>query len=87
MKNKEYIKEYSKDQYYAQRIKETAHIFQENKWSSFIYRDLLRKIYYRSGYDWSLITVQFRNEDYIWWSYITYKESRTLNRFIDKLEM
>ena len=87
MKNKEYNKKYSKDQYYAQRIKKTAYIMQENKWSCVIYRNLLRKIYNRSGYDWSLITTQFRNEDYIWWSYVTYKESRTLNRFIDKLEM
>ena len=87
MKNKQYNKEYSKDEYYRKRVKEAAYIFREYKLSSCIYLDLLRRIYYRSGYDWSLILVQFRNEDYIWWSYITYKESRTLARFIDKLEM
>ena len=86
MKNK-YNKEHSKDQYYAQRVKKTAYIMQENKWSCFIYHNLLKRIYYRSGYDWPLIKIQFRNEDYIWWSYITYKESRTLHRYIDKLEM
>ena len=87
MKNKQYNKEYSKDQYYTQRVRETAYMFQEYKLSSVIYRNLLRKIHNRSGYNWSLILIQFRNEDYIWWSYVTYKESRTLNRFIDKLEM
>ena len=80
-------KEYSKDRYYEQRIKKTAYIFQERKFSYFIYRDLLKRIYYRSGYDWAVVKLHFRNEDYIWWSYITFKESRTLNRFIDKLEM
>ena len=87
MKNKQYNKEYSKDKYYRRRVKETHYIFQEYKLSSLIYQDLLRRIYHRSGYDWSLILIQFRNEDYIWWSSVTYKESRTLNRFIDKLEM
>ena len=77
----------SKDKYYTERIKETSYIFQEDKLSNFIYRNLLRKIYHRSGYDWSLVTVQFRNEDYIWWSYITYRETRELHRFIDQLEM
>ena len=80
-------KEYNKDKYYTQRVKETAYIFQEYKLSSVIYRDLLWKIYHRSGYDWSLILIQFRNEDYIWWSYVTYKQSRALARFIDILEM
>ena len=87
MKNLRYKKEYNKDQYYVQRIKETAYIFQEYKLSSFIYLDLLRKIYYRSGYDWSFVIKQFRKEDYIWWSYTNYKENRKLHRFIDKLEM
>ena len=85
MKNLRYKKEYNKDQYYVQRIKETAYIFQEYKLSSVIYRDLLRKIYYRSGYDWSFVKKQFRNEDYIWWSYTNYKENRKLHRFIDEL--
>ena len=79
--------ERSKDHYYTQRIKNTAYMFQERKTSNVRYLDLLRRIYNRSGYDWSLIVVQFKNEDYIWWSYINFRESRTLNRFIDKLEM
>ena len=80
-------KEYSKDEYYTWRVKQAAYIFQEYKRSSGIYLDLLRRIYHRSGYDWSLILIQFRNEDYIWWSYITYQQSRELRRFIDILEM
>ena len=82
-----YNKEYSKDEYYRWRVKQTAYIFQEYKPNCGIYLDLLRRIYHRSGYDWSLILVQFRNEDYIWWSYISYQQSRELRRFIDILEM
>ena len=87
MIKQQYNKEYSKDEYYTRRVKQTAYIFQEYKLSSRIYLDLLKKIYHRSGYNWSLILIQFRNEDYIWWSYITYTESRKLTRFIDILEM
>ena len=87
MQNKQYNKEYSKDKYYTQRVKETAYIFKEYKLSALIYQNLLQKIYHRSGYDWSLISIQFRNEDYIWWSYITFRQTRTLARFTDVLEM
>ena len=78
---------YNKDEYYKQKVKQTAYIFQQWKLSSRIYLDLLTRIYNRSGYNWSLISIQFRNEDYIWWSYITYQENRKLRRFIDILEM
>ena len=79
-------KEYNKDTYYKRKIQITAYIFKEYKLSSVIYRDLLRKIYH-SSYNWSLIRDEFRNEDYVWWSYSNYKENPTFNRFIDILEM
>ena len=78
---------YNKDEYYKQKVKQTAYIFQQWKLSSRIYLDLLTRIYNRSGYNWSLISIEFRNEDYIWWSYITYQENHKLRRFIDILEM
>ena len=65
MIKQQYNKKYSKDEYYTRRVKQTAYIFQEYKLSSRIYLDLLKKIYHRSGYNWSLILIQFRNEDYI----------------------
>ena len=87
MIKQKYNKEYNKDEYYKRKVKQTAYIFQQSKLSSRIYFDLLKRIYNRSGYNWSLISIQFRNEDYIWWSYITYQENPKLRRFIDILEM
>ena len=79
--------EYSKYKYYKRKVTQTAYIFQQSRVSSRIYFDLLKRIYNRSGYNWSLISVQFRYEDYVWWSYITYQENPKLRRFIDILEM
>ena len=87
MIKQKYNEEYNKDEYYKRKVKQTAYIFQQSKLSSRIYFDLLKRIYNRSGYNWSLISIQFRNEDYIWWSYITYQENPKLRRFIDILEM
>ena len=76
----------SKEEYYRRRVKQTSYFTQEWKIASRINLDLLRKIYNRSGYNWSLILIQFRNEDYVWWSYNTY-QCPNLRRFIDILEM
>ena len=80
-------KEYNKDTYYTQRIKQSAYIFKSYRLSSVIYRDLLQKIYLRSGYVWSIISLKFHNEDYIWWSYTNFIENRRLMRLVDELEM
>ena len=89
-----YNKEYSKDeyykykiQYYKRKIEKTDYIFQQSRISSRIYFPLLKRIYNRSGYNWSLVSNQFRHEDYVWWSYVNYQENRKLRRFIDILEM
>ena len=80
-------KEYNKDQYYTRKVKESAYIFQGYRLSSVIYQDLLRKIYNRSGYVWSVISFQFQNEDYIWWSWTNFIQNRKLSRLADELEM
>lgn len=80
-------KEYSKDQYYNQKLKKTTHLFTGYKLSCVIYRDLLKKIYNRSGYVWSVISYKFPNEDYIWWSWSNFTENRRLTRLVDELEM
>ena len=83
---KQINRQMGKDYYYNQRVKQTSYISQEWKIASRINFNLLKKIYNRSGYCWSLISIQFRNEDYVWWSYITYQNPK-LRRFIDILEM
>ena len=79
-------KEYSKDQYYTQKVKSTTYML-GYRLSSVIYRDLLQKIYNRSGYIWSVISFQFQNEDYVWWSWVNFVENRRLTRLVDELEM
>ena len=78
--------DYSKDQYYKSRVIKTAY-FIGSSTSCRLNAELLGKIYYSSGYNWQLISTLFRNEDYVWWSYVNYQENRKLRRFIDILEM
>ena len=78
--------DYSKDRYYKYRVKETTY-FIGRKISCRLNSQLLRKIYHRSGYNWHLILTLFRNEDYVWWSYVNYHENRKLRVYIDILEM
>ena len=78
--------DYSKDEYYKAKVKETAY-FLGRRISTRINSELLRKIYNASGYNWHLILTLFRNEDYVWWSYVNYQENRKLRRFIDILGM
>ena len=77
---------YSKDQYYKSRVIKTTY-FTGHKISCHLNAKLLKKIYSKSGYNWHLILTLFRNEDYIWWSYLNYQENGKLRRFIDILEM
>ena len=78
--------DYSKDEYYKSRVKETIYFIGRNI-SCRLNSQLLREIYQRSGYNWHLILTLFRNEDYVWWSYVNYQYNRKLRQFIDILEM
>ena len=80
-------KEYNKEQYYMLKVKESAYIFRGYRLSSVIYQDLLKRIYNRSGYVWSLILFQFQNEDYVWWSWVNFVQNRRLTKLVDELEM
>ena len=77
---------YSKDEYYKSRVKETTYFIGRNI-SCRLNSQLLREIYQGSGYNWHLILTLFRNEDYVWWSYVNYQYNRKLRQFIDILEM
>ena len=81
-----YDSDYSKDEYYKSKVKKTAY-FIGRSISCRLNSELLKTIYIRSGYNWHLILTLFRNEDYIWWSYVNYQENQKLRRFIDILEM
>ena len=78
--------DYSKEKYYKSRVKKTAY-FLGREISCRLNSQLLKRIYHGSGYNWNLILTLFRNEDYVWWSYVNYQENRKLRRFIDILEM
>ena len=77
--------DYSKDQYYKSLVKKTDY-FIGREISCRLNQEILKKIHL-SGYNWHLILTLFRNEDYIWWSYVNYQENRKLRQFIDILEM
>ena len=88
------IKEYSKEEYYKckisyykKRIEKSDYILKQSRISSRIYFQLLKWIYSSSGYNWHLISNQFRFEDYVWWSFTNYQQNVRLRRFIDTLEM
>ena len=78
--------DYSKDQYYKTRIEKTSYFIGRNI-SCRLNSQLLKRIYQQSGYNWHLILTLFRNEDYVWWSYVNYQKNRRLRIFIDILEM
>ena len=92
---KQYIrKQYKTEEYYIgkvscynKKIEKLAHVKKQSKISRRIYYPLLQRIYTKSGYNWSLVTNQFRYEDYVWWSYTNYNENRKLRIYIDQLEM
>ena len=78
--------DYCKDEYYKSRVKKTDYFIGRNI-SCRLNSQLLRKIYNASGYNWHLIITLFKNEDYVWWSYVNYQHNCKLRRFIDIMEM